>query len=390
VLHQVGAGTLGPVFRAHDPERDHPVAVKLFTLDLPPERVHQLVGEFEWLIAATLDHPALNAPIATGMVDASAYLVQDYVGAQSFALAVQEFGPAPAAHAVRVAAQLAGALDFAAAVNVTHGALHPRDVLLSAADMRITGIGVSRALEAVGVTPPLRRPYTAPERLEQGNWDRRADVFSLAALMHELLWAQRIGLAGSDVTASIGPTAGCDLAALRAAFARALAVDPAARFSTALEFADALSQAFPDLAGQETEIALAGQDTQIAGPKIVDVSSAEAGNRAPPRAGPSPPPPPPAGGGAAGPGAPAQGPAGGVGRDRGGTAVNRPAVAAPALNAAGALATAASATDFHAAGADTADIDAFDTDAFDTDAFDTDATDIDATDIDATDIDATI
>src|SRR5262249_12961928 len=194
-----------------------------------------------------------------------AYLVQDFVDAQSLDLAVREFGPAPGAHAVRVAAQLAGALDFAAAVNVTHGALHPRDVLLSASDVRITGIGVSRALEAVGVTPPVRRPYTAPERLEAGQWDRRADIFSLAALVHELLWARRIGLAGNEVTTTIGPTAGSDLGALRAAFARALAADPAARFSTALEFADALSQAFPDLAGQETEIALAGPDTPIAG-----------------------------------------------------------------------------------------------------------------------------
>ena len=265
------------MFRAHDPERDRPVAVKLFTLDLAPERVHQLVSEFEWLIAATLDHPALSAPIATGIVEASAYLVQDFVDAQSLDLAVREFGPAPGAHAVRVAAQLAGALDFAAAVNVTHGALHPRDVLLSAADMRITGIGISRALEAVGVTPPVRRPYTAPERLENGQWDRRADVFSLAALVHEVLWGRRIGLSGNEVTTTISPTAGGDLAALRAAFARALAVDPAARFATALEFADALSQAFPDLAGQDTDITPASQDTVIAArsPQITDVSFAE-------------------------------------------------------------------------------------------------------------------
>src|SRR5512138_2192249 len=51
VLHQVGAGTLGPVFRAFDPEHDRLVAVKLFKLDLPPERVHQLIAAFEKLIA---------------------------------------------------------------------------------------------------------------------------------------------------------------------------------------------------------------------------------------------------------------------------------------------------------------------------------------------------
>ena len=244
------------MFRAHDPERDCPVAVKLFTLDLPPERVHQLVAEFEWLIAATLDHPALTAPIAAGIVDASAYLVCDFVDAQSLDLVVREHGAAPPVHAARVATQLAGALDFAAAVNVVHGALHPRDILLSANEVRITGVGVSRALESVGVTPPVRRPYAAPERADNQPWDRRADIFSLAALVHELLWARRITMAGDDVTATITATGGGDLAALRAAFARAFAVDPAARFATALEFADALSQAVPDTTSPATEILL--------------------------------------------------------------------------------------------------------------------------------------
>src|SRR5256885_4994973 len=74
VLHQIGAGTLGPVFRAHDAERERLVAIKLFTLNLPPERGHQLVSEFERLIAAELTHPAIAAPLAAGIHDVSAYL----------------------------------------------------------------------------------------------------------------------------------------------------------------------------------------------------------------------------------------------------------------------------------------------------------------------------
>jgi hypothetical protein len=47
------------VFRAYDSARERLVAVKLFKLDLPPERGHQLVAEFERLIAANLSHPAV-------------------------------------------------------------------------------------------------------------------------------------------------------------------------------------------------------------------------------------------------------------------------------------------------------------------------------------------
>ena len=170
------------MFRAHDAARDRPVAVKLFTLDLAPERVHQLVAEFNRLIAADLTHPALAAPLAAGIHGVSAYLVQEFVAADSVDLVIREYGAAPPVDALRVAAQLAGALDFAAAVHVRHGALHPRDVLLSSDETRLTGIGIAHALER---DRRRWRRCAAPTRRRSGSraatWDRRADVFSLAA-----------------------------------------------------------------------------------------------------------------------------------------------------------------------------------------------------------------
>jgi eukaryotic-like serine/threonine-protein kinase len=245
------------VFRAYDPERERLVAIKLFKLDLPPERVHQLVAAFERLIAARLTHPTLSAPRAAGIADVAAYLVQDYIGAESLDLAVREHGAAPPADALRVAVQVADALDCAASVNIFHGALHPRDVLLSSDDTRLTGVGVARALEQVGVTAPVRRPYTAPERMAGAFWDRRADVFSLAALIHELLWARRVSALGADAGAALTPLEGGDAAALRAAFARALAENPEERFATAREFAEVLTRAFPGVSVASAPVAVA-------------------------------------------------------------------------------------------------------------------------------------
>src|SRR5437762_1403600 len=113
VLHQVGAGTLGPVFRAYDADRDRLVAVKLFRLDLPPDRLHQLVARLERLIAAPLAHPAIVAPIATGTDGIILYLVQDFVAAESLDVVVRDHGPAAPAGALRMAAELAEALDGA-------------------------------------------------------------------------------------------------------------------------------------------------------------------------------------------------------------------------------------------------------------------------------------
>ena len=236
------------MFRAYDATRERLVAVKLFKLDLPPERGHQLVAEFERLIAAELAHPAIAVPLATGISGVSAFLAQDYVAADSLDLAVREYGPAPPSNALRVAAQLAGALDYAAAVQITHGALHPRDVLLSSDDTRLTGLGVTRALERIGIVAPVRRPYTAPERIAGGEWDRRADVFSLAALMHELMWGRRVTGLGSRAVERLAEIPGADLRALQSVFARALAESPGDRFATALEFAEVLQAACPDIA----------------------------------------------------------------------------------------------------------------------------------------------
>jgi serine/threonine-protein kinase len=232
------------VFRAFDPEHDRLVAVKRFQLDVPPERMHQLVGDLERLIAAELSHPAIAAPIAAGMSGTAAYLAMEYVSGDSLDLALREYGAAPPADALRVAAQLASALDFAAVVGVFHGALHPRDVLLSSEDTRITGLGVASALERIGIPAPLRRPYTAPERIGGGAWDRRADVFSLAALIFEMLYGRRVAGTGEAIGDSIVELPGADLIALRQVFARGLAGDADARFGTALELVEALQAAF--------------------------------------------------------------------------------------------------------------------------------------------------
>lgn len=245
VLHQVGAGVLGPVFRAYDPERDRLVAVKLFRLDLPPERVHRLVGELEKLVAAGLTHPSIAAPVETGIAGANAYLAQDYVAADSLDIAIRDEGPAPAGDALGVAARMAAGLDFAADLGIVHGSLHPRDVMLSPDRTRLTGLGIARAVEQAGGVVSMRRPYTAQERIAGGSWDRRADVFSFAALMHEMLWGRRITATGDQAADTLTELAGGDLDRLRAVFACALAEDPAGRYDTALEFYEALASGFP-------------------------------------------------------------------------------------------------------------------------------------------------
>jgi serine/threonine protein kinase len=233
------------VFRGYDPERERLVAIKLFKLDLAPERVHQFVTELEHVIAVDCSHPGLVAPIATGIAEVSAFLATDYAAADSLDLWLRENGAAPPARAITIVSTLAAALDSVAGALLLHGAMHPRDVLLTDDEVRLTGIGVARALERIGVSPAVRRPYTAPERIAGVEWDRRTDVFSLAALAYELLWARRPAGTGESATEGIGEIKGGNATGLKRVFARALDDDPGNRFATATEFAEALKTAMP-------------------------------------------------------------------------------------------------------------------------------------------------
>ena len=177
--------------------------------------------------------------IDAGIEGTVAYLAQEYAAGDSLDAAIRQHGPAPVSQAIRILAGVAGALNAAAAVGVHHGALHPRDLLVTADDLRLTGLGIAAALDAVGARAAMRRPYTAPERLQREEWDGRADVYSLGVLARELLAGRRRRETGTP-----GPPLADDPAArLDPVFARATAARPSDRFATAREFIDALDVA---------------------------------------------------------------------------------------------------------------------------------------------------
>jgi serine/threonine-protein kinase len=242
VLHQIGVGALGPVFRTYEPSRDRLVAVKVFRLDIVPEQAQALADELNRPAEAGLFHPSIVEPIAAGVEGTVAYRAEEYVAAESLDGAMRHYAPAPIERVLPFITQLAGAIDFARAVGVGHGALHPRDIFVSPDEARATGFGVVDALERVGVRAPVRRPYTAPERIDGGSWGTPADVFSLAAIAFELLTGRRPAGTGDRIGA-INGSAGDRAPAIHAVLARAMDENPAVRQQTALAFASALESA---------------------------------------------------------------------------------------------------------------------------------------------------
>jgi serine/threonine protein kinase len=243
VLHQIGIGALGPVFRTYEPTRDRLVAVKVFRLDITPEQAQVLADELTQASEAGLFHPSIVEPIAAGVEGTVAYRAEEYVAAESLDAAIRHYAPASLDTALPFLTQLAGAVDFARTAGIGHGALHLRDIFVTPEEARASGFGVVEALERVGLRAPVRRPYSAPERVAGEQWSTPADVFSLAAITYELLTGRRPAGTGDQM----GPFMGEHLlefgAGMRLVLERAMHDQPARRYPSALAFASALEAA---------------------------------------------------------------------------------------------------------------------------------------------------
>jgi serine/threonine-protein kinase len=239
VLHQIGTGSLGPVFRGEDTETDERVAIKHLKLKIGPERTRFIAEDLCALIEKLPSHPAVPRELHAGTHAGDPYIVYALAAGESLDLALREYGPAVIADALPRLERLADALDAAAAAGICHGALHPHDVIVSARETKMTGLGVAGVLERAGVQVPSRAPYSAPEVEVSHQGSPAGDQYSLAALAHAWLTGQTIsGPAEGALTLPAMP--GVEGERLAKAFTTALAANPADRFPTCGAFVDAV------------------------------------------------------------------------------------------------------------------------------------------------------
>ncbi len=255
------------MFRTYEPTRDRLVAVKVFRLDVTPEQAASLADELARAADAGLFHPSIVEPIAAGVEGTVAYRAEEYVAAESLDVAIRHYAPAALDTALPFLTQLAGAIDFARTAGVGHGGLHLRDVFVTPDEARASGFGIVEALERNGLRAPVRRPYSAPERIAGAAWSTPADVFSLAAIAYELLAGRRPSGTGEQIAPLTGGNAGPHAEAIRSVLARAMDDDPARRFSTALGFVSALDVAAHSGALTDGAIAVAASAAVPPSPK---------------------------------------------------------------------------------------------------------------------------
>ena len=233
------------MFRAHDPLEGRLVAIKAFRLDLTPEQAAEFAVELEDLAANQPRHPGMAAALAAGVQGTTPYLAQEYVAGEALDAALRQFGPPPSNEILTTLRRVAEALDRAAGDAIHHGTLHPRDILIAdGGEARVIDLGVAQALMRSGLRVPVRRPYSAPERVVEGDWNGAADIYALGAIAFELITGRRLAGPGRPDVSSPGISeASAD--ALAEALARALDPDPAQRFPSATDLVDAIAPHLP-------------------------------------------------------------------------------------------------------------------------------------------------
>ena len=255
IEREIGAGAMATVYLARDLKHDRDVAVKILRPDLA-----ESVGRERFLreihLAAKLAHPHI-LPLFDSGDDGALYYVMPNVQGHSLRDRITADRQLPVADAVRIASEIAAALDHAHRQGVVHRDIKPENIMLQDGHALVADFGIGKALSDVAdhsltqIGTSVGTPaYMSPEQAVGESIDGRSDIYSLGCVLYEMLVGEPpfTGPTVQSVIAKRFVQTPADVAALRDAVSRpvarvvqrALARSPMDRFETAADLRDAL------------------------------------------------------------------------------------------------------------------------------------------------------
>jgi Tol biopolymer transport system component len=260
VERELGHGGMATVYLAPDLQQRRPVALKVLHRELGA-----LLGADRFLreiaLTASLQHPHVLPLFESGEAAGLLYYVMPFVAGESLRVRLARERQLPVGEAVRIAVEVAAALEYAHRHGVVHRDVKPENLLLAEdGSALVADFGIALAVSNAGgerLTQPgvsLGTPqYMAPEQaLGQRAVDARADVYALGAVLYEMLVGEPpfTGPTAHAVVTKVlherpaPPSRARDTVPphVEAAALRALAKLPADRFASAAAFAAALTE----------------------------------------------------------------------------------------------------------------------------------------------------
>jgi serine/threonine-protein kinase len=255
------------VYLARDPKHDRMVALKVLRGELASSAdAKRFLREIS--IIARLHHPHILQLFDSGVLEKPGeaprpFYVMPYVRGASLRERLSHQSQLPLALALRLAREIADALDYAHGQGIIHRDIKPGNILLESEHALVADFGIARALDVAageklsqtGMT--LGSPaYMSPEQAAGSDeLDGRSDIYSLACVLYEMLAGEPpftgrttqaiLARHASDPVPSLRTVCQSVPPALEATVMRALAKSPSQRFATAAEFAESLQLSAP-------------------------------------------------------------------------------------------------------------------------------------------------
>ncbi len=273
IVREVGQGSTGTVYLSHDPYYGRDVAIKVYhgegDQDDDRARVARKMFLSEAHMVGMLQHPQLMPIYDAGEEDGHCYVVTEYVhGARTLAAFCRQDDLLRVDAIVEIIFKCAKALHYAHSRGVIHRDIKPSNILYTQdGDVRIIDFGIAlidgsdmSRIEGIAGSPS----YMSPEQVQSHELTNRSDLYSLGAVMYELLTGTRPFRAGNlaklmhqIVYATPAPihTLRRDVTEeLENVVAMALQKEPDKRFRSGLEFAAALTRVHQKLRAQTGHI----------------------------------------------------------------------------------------------------------------------------------------
>jgi serine/threonine protein kinase len=254
ILEKIGTGRLGEVFRAHDSQTQTTVAIK-FLRASNTRALEQATRHFEGAVAASqIRHPHIVEVHETGLSEYGPYLVMEDLQGEHVGRILERLGRLKRESCFALMEPVLLALAAAHSVDLLHGDVKPENIILcqlpdKRATIKLLDFG---AVLTTSSNPGLAElsPYLAPEQIAGRPIDHRADIFSTALVLYELLTnAQPFHGPTQSATAYRVANLACPSLAqmglprsesLSTVLERALHKDPSARYGNARELLEAL------------------------------------------------------------------------------------------------------------------------------------------------------
>ncbi len=205
ILNRLGRGGMGIVYRAEDRKLGRTVALKFLTAEMDEVTADARERFFrEARAASALDHPRICTVFEIGESDdGRPFIAMAYCAGETLRERIQR-GTIPFDEALTIVVQIAEGLAAAHEAGVVHRDIKPANIMLTPGGVKILDFGLAKLADVTQMTQTgatLGTPaYMAPEQAKGEKVDPRCDIWSLGAIVYEMVTGQR-AFAGDNPTA---------------------------------------------------------------------------------------------------------------------------------------------------------------------------------------------